>query len=499
MVVTRFLADATFVLVSKRPTLQTTHLRSHLPHLPSELASLLLTSSAKSSLPSFRARLADLAHTRKEISDQLRTITYPILTIPPELTTLIFTHLADLIADEDEFTSPFVLTHVCRAWRRIAVASPRIWSHIYMDTSATESIRIPEYLRLCFERAGNAPLAVHTPYGARPELFALLSNHSERFDSLECDLPFPENCSLDGIAGRLPNLRKLELSSVSNTLGPVTIFSEAPALREVRIYYNLSSTSADIQLPWMQLTSVQFSNHIPAILQMLEGMPNLEILGIPPAEYATPTATIHLDRLHTLRITHNGSPTFRFLTFLRCPALEVLEVNLHNGPNAEHRGFLSSFISGPNRLRSLTLSNLAGWEAAVLLSHVPTSISELDIRSLKAQHTLFDRISSKPPSLPNLTRLTVSGLPVELPYESILPALEALAKATPNLRQFNGHIATEPWDAGKEGKSPGLFAQKLREVTARLNYAVDIEGPWMQHYPSTRGILYSLEDADVNV
>ncbi|KAJ7058752.1 hypothetical protein C8F01DRAFT_1147107, partial [Mycena amicta] len=446
----------------------------------------------------FRAQLADLAHTRKEISDQLRAITYPILTIPPELTTLIFTHIADLIAAEDEFPCPFVLTHVCRAWRQIAVASPRIWSHIYMDTAATEPIRNHEYLRLCFERAGNGPLAVHTPYGARPELFALLSNHSERFDSLECDLPFPENCSLDGISGRLPNLRKLDLSSVSNTLGPVTIFSEAPALREVIIHYNLSSTSADIRLPWMQLTSVVFSNHIPAILQMLEGMPNLEILGMPPAKYSTPTATIHLDRLHTLRITPNGSPTFRFLTFLRCPALEVLEVNLHDGPiaNTEHSGFLSSFINGPTRLRSLTLSNLAGWEAAGLLSHIPASISELVICSLKAQHVLFDHISLNPPSLPNLTKLTVSGPPVELPYKFIVPALEALARATPNLRQFNGNIATEPWEAGREGNSPAFFAQKLREVTSRLNYAVDIEGPWVQHYPSTRSILYSLEDAD---
>ena len=75
-----------------------------------------------------RADLAVLAKARGQVVEDLKSVTYPILTIPPEITTQIFEHYVDVMAEEwaSVEAAPNVLTHVCRAWRRIALATPKL-------------------------------------------------------------------------------------------------------------------------------------------------------------------------------------------------------------------------------------------------------------------------------------------------------------------------------------------------------------------------------------
>ncbi|KAJ7129240.1 hypothetical protein C8R44DRAFT_533755, partial [Mycena epipterygia] len=66
----------------------------------------------------------------KHLQLQLDAITYPVLTIPLEITAEIFVHClpttrrSDVLNPEE---APLLLTHVCRAWREIAISTPSLW------------------------------------------------------------------------------------------------------------------------------------------------------------------------------------------------------------------------------------------------------------------------------------------------------------------------------------------------------------------------------------
>ncbi|KAJ7231501.1 hypothetical protein C8J57DRAFT_967491, partial [Mycena rebaudengoi] len=59
--------------------------------------------------------------------------TYPVLTLPTDITSEIFTHflptypLCSLI---NGLLSPMLLGQICHQWRDIALGTPRLWSAI---------------------------------------------------------------------------------------------------------------------------------------------------------------------------------------------------------------------------------------------------------------------------------------------------------------------------------------------------------------------------------
>ncbi|KAJ7053129.1 hypothetical protein C8F01DRAFT_1168399 [Mycena amicta] len=206
-----------------------------------------------------RIHLSELAKARKAVAGQLKTVTYPILDIPPEVTSQIFAYYAEFMAEKWQSLEsvPWVLTHVCRSWRSLALGLPEIWSQIFFSHSSSPGIDM--LMRTWFERAGASPLHVTAPTDAEPRLYSLLTPYSDQFDSLSCQIPVPSAGSLDVISGRLPQLRKLSLSIGDTTHGPITLFSEAPALRQVELIYWGSGVPGQIDLPWAQLTEVHFS------------------------------------------------------------------------------------------------------------------------------------------------------------------------------------------------------------------------------------------------
>ncbi|KAJ7740892.1 hypothetical protein B0H14DRAFT_2215752, partial [Mycena olivaceomarginata] len=81
------------------------------------------TSHQRQILDDMRTRLPNL-------QTQLNSITYPILTLPPELTSEIFTHClpAERFVDVvNPGEAPLLLTRVCQTWRQIAISTPALW------------------------------------------------------------------------------------------------------------------------------------------------------------------------------------------------------------------------------------------------------------------------------------------------------------------------------------------------------------------------------------
>ncbi|KAJ7181106.1 hypothetical protein C8R46DRAFT_828947, partial [Mycena filopes] len=62
------------------------------------------------------------------IQKSLDSTVYPILTIPFEITAVIFVHcLPDTPARPSSTMAPILLTRICRQWRDIAGSTPKLW------------------------------------------------------------------------------------------------------------------------------------------------------------------------------------------------------------------------------------------------------------------------------------------------------------------------------------------------------------------------------------
>ncbi|KAJ7762638.1 hypothetical protein B0H16DRAFT_1269504, partial [Mycena metata] len=77
-----------------------------------------------------RAQLDDLLAQRATVQEGLDAITYPVLTLPVEITSQIFNWTlapggaaSTLTAEEKSL----ILGHICRLWRQIALSTPELW------------------------------------------------------------------------------------------------------------------------------------------------------------------------------------------------------------------------------------------------------------------------------------------------------------------------------------------------------------------------------------
>ncbi|KAJ7085012.1 hypothetical protein C8R43DRAFT_1115408 [Mycena crocata] len=75
--------------------------------------------------------------TRKKIHLQhsIDSFTYPILTLPTEITCEFFVYcLPDPPTLADKTIAPMLLMRVCRQWRQIALNEPRLWASLRIDS-----------------------------------------------------------------------------------------------------------------------------------------------------------------------------------------------------------------------------------------------------------------------------------------------------------------------------------------------------------------------------
>ncbi|KAJ7053725.1 hypothetical protein C8F01DRAFT_548589 [Mycena amicta] len=479
-------------------TTASTH-RSIEPPSASELRAQLVFLDTE--VAQLRVRLAELAQQRKAVSEQLKAVRYPILTVPPEITSQFFEYYAELVAEA--FSSfkrgPFVLTHVCRAWRQISLGMPKLWACISVDGES--SAARDKLLHRWFERADNALLDVSLST-TESRLFSVVTGHSDRLQSLSCFIPLPAACSLDGIFGRIPHLRRLELRVV-NVQPAITVFSDAPVLRQLSVSGAFVEGLDLIQLPWAQLTELYFDANFPNLLSTLDGMKNLRVLRLPSRRsYMAPANPIQLDHLSTLHCAAQGVVVFsiRFLSSLCCPALEVLRVD--DRPRNQTK-ILCDFLDGTPRLREMTLRHLTTEELVKVLGHAP-SISSLTLRDVSLRVGLlriFDPFGATD-FLPNLHTFTIEARGIEDTDHAILSMLEARSGRHDNsraaLRRFNLTTQAPMY----KPLSPGAFAESLRDLVGPLGCQVNVLTARLSHFDSKssclpgQNLLYSLEDVN---
>jgi hypothetical protein len=215
------------------------------------------------------------------------TPTHPILTLPNEIVSEIFVHFLPVYPKCPPPTgllSPYLLCHICRRWRDIALATPALWRAISLPwcwPRNTERLKtlILYVLKLSLKRSGSCLLSIRLVCDAMNDstrtLFApVITDHCARWEHLDLSTPWPLYL-LPNKELPLPFLRSLKLGfDGGNTTTTVATFLAAPLLRKVALV--TYHTAHGPIFPWSQLTVLSV-NSIPSnqVIYLLNQLVNV--------------------------------------------------------------------------------------------------------------------------------------------------------------------------------------------------------------------------------
>jgi hypothetical protein len=358
-----------------------------------------------------------------------QTLLSPMRRLPSELISEIFFHcLPDEICPLRAKRAPLILGMVCRAWRTIALSTPKLWSRLELLIYRYYPWRITKE---CLARAKMYPLsiALHVP-GSTPDnkWIEMLRSSYKRWQHLELHL---YAWNIDNIFPSKPcfeQLRTLTIRKIYHDPDgmPEVTFEEAPMLRTVNIL-EIGAMLPLLRLPWHQLTCVCIICDVYQFIEVLHQCPALaqcSFLEKPARFNSSGFAQVHMTQLHTLSIhLGDGCPEGvleSILDALTLPALRCIRIRgmLYLGMQFELPCHFSSFfVRSGCHLQSLHLS-IAIWTNERLLSILALvpGLAELDIdcsnRSQFATYLALDHQLSEnhileiSNLLPNLERLT---------------------------------------------------------------------------------------------
>ncbi|KAJ7784164.1 hypothetical protein B0H16DRAFT_1491532 [Mycena metata] len=318
------------------------------------------------SIVELRSRLKTVEDDRRSIQQQLDDITYPILTLPAEITSEIF--LQCLPGNESVFhrtlwkpyPAPISLLHICREWRFIAIATPRLWTFLQLNLPDLpdrflKTERYKEFLSEWLARVCGRPLSLELAtldYFPNPgEPARLLVTHTlhslaSHIRTLHLSI-YPDH--YPPIPLDFPLLRELLLGYTTdseeefNVENSIQTFSAAPQLRD--IYMFCKAAPSFFAMPWHQLTVFKGEE--------VSSRECATVLGLAPSlvqctfdePYSTPDTpfTTHMG-LKSFELCETGDVLFRFLAL---PALQTLQIVLYDSDDGDEH--VLPFISRSSR------------------------------------------------------------------------------------------------------------------------------------------------------
>ncbi|CCM02469.1 uncharacterized protein FIBRA_04569 [Fibroporia radiculosa] len=283
---------------------------------------------------------------------------HPIMRLPNELLAHIFA-----LGAEDDIMLPVVISHVCRAWRKLALHTPSLWRRVVLDSRLsmwTQRIHRAKACTLDIQLANQQMSLDRTnyivPLDAQTVLYYmhLVIPFIPRWRSLEIKFdiytPYLWNAALSACCDSTPAvqahfLRELSLIYPGNddTKEFVLFNGVAPRLRRVTLW--------GIRLAWypslfQHLTFLDYTHHgftrgheaASDVLQILQVSSRLEVLrlafpwrGDSNSRYSNPSArTTTLPRLATLTLSIEGPDIppalLHVLMHLSLPAIRTLRL-----------------------------------------------------------------------------------------------------------------------------------------------------------------------------
>ncbi|KAJ7126351.1 hypothetical protein C8R44DRAFT_734223 [Mycena epipterygia] len=261
---------------------------------------------ARRRLAELTALIGTLTVEQQLLQAELDYIVYPVLDLPPEITSNILVQSIPGDANPTRYTAPLLLTQICRQWREIAFATPELWQSISLDHADSyrqnrgQSCKCVNLLEMWLQHSANRPLFLS--FGCEVQMQTLITTsliHRHRWKEItissEANLVSHE---------RFPMLTKVVLC---RRIGGTVAIQNALALREVSFR---TVPTFVVLLPWAQLTTLM-----------------VETFNL--ASDASPmlircSKLLHLT--HKGVAHHNGYPT----NLHALPSLQSLEVGVHS-------------------------------------------------------------------------------------------------------------------------------------------------------------------------
>ncbi|KAJ6462358.1 hypothetical protein C8R47DRAFT_98096 [Mycena vitilis] len=300
--------------------------------------------------------------------------------------------------------SPWVLTHVCRDWKRIALSVHSLWSSVIVTYYDPETGRL---LATCpklamvetqIARAQEAKLKIHF-YGFEDrwnrtpvdqiEMFKALARHATRWGEFSAQLTPALLLLLADLRGSLSSLRKLWLrfaGEMPSQAPSIDTFEDLPCLRDIGLNYN--SQFFPIHFPAHNLTRYQleapWDTHrrlLPLATSVVEACITL---SFPQAPIPDSRKMIELKWLRRLYVS-DWHKNLELLKPLSAPVLEELAlgeiaIDGEGGEGGtEIPPHLDAFLARSSSIRSLRLAGRADPDVIVEILHRYPSIVELAI------------------------------------------------------------------------------------------------------------------------
>ncbi|TFK28097.1 hypothetical protein FA15DRAFT_86578 [Coprinopsis marcescibilis] len=374
------------------------------------------------------ARWASLHNIAKPVeSYAILPISTPIHVLPPELLSEIFIYAlpAERFPSPSPSAAPLSLTHVCRHWRQVGLATPTLWSALHLNyRTAVEDVP-PAHLWL--SHSGDMPLSLSLSidFDERPQqaIIDVFGRYSHRwkhvrfeFSGLQCPLMYNLNLAYENV----PMLSSFQFSargvSTLNIQPVANLLATAPNLNEIIWVDDLADTNTLLTLPLRQLSrlSLTMNNGRLDYLGVLNLCPNLEHIRISrpcPPEMQTPQIPLLLTKLTSLNIAHDLT---NILDHLILPSLKRVRVHVDSDVPDHTSDRLSRALLGtPVASSNVKIS----WDPSSLISLVERSgcrIESLDIHAPIKEGDLVKCLRTCSDSLRSLTVSAKSVLGVDL-------------------------------------------------------------------------------------
>ncbi|KAK7048942.1 F-box domain-containing protein [Favolaschia claudopus] len=409
-----------------------------------------------SSIVAQEAVLHNLRTQRSEARRKLNRFLDPMARLPFEIQSHIFLSV-DLDSEPprpDSNAPPMIFTNVCRLWRDIALATPKLWDALLLDLP-----RGPQYAEFCklwLSRACSHSLSLKLSGSLKlqGDIQELVTTYRNQIENLSFTALSPYSlevpCMVFYLDPRFPlsSLKTLsfeadedaDFSTMSRWLG---VLRAAPALASLTMR-NMSFLVGYGELPPRTLT-----------------LPSLEVL--------------HVGQPYRFAVYRKDGSTAVVLQYLTLPALKTLNVSDVDISKQEFVSFLSR--SSPT-LESFHLTVPHDW-------------------SVNAMSQLLRPV----PSLSFLELSSDSGLTAFLPSIEVLSTSDVL----PNLRQLtfntNGHVSIAHY-----GKVLSMLTFRCTSCPTRLdsfvlNLPSEESGDYAHDLPAAevRAALRRLVDDGLNI
>ena len=385
--------------------------------------------------------------------EDLDALLSPIKRMPPEIMARIFEFCGDIGARgphaEPSKRAPLLLGSVCRSWRALSLAIPRLWTTLYLKLPTTGLFtKYEDILQAWLERSRpfsvslwlwNDFLTDDIPVPFLRKVTDAIADNSDRWKAIFIHFPAydPDWEHFDALVRcQFPNLEELEISPQFTPWGPFKP-ELLPKLRELQVPAGAMPDSHRT-LPWTQLTHLTLrggyrTTDISELLQILSCAPLLSYLHVEISQYRTDikwderfdrTTMPCLNTLVLVTITSHEECIDHFMDALILPNLRDFQMLTRVWDCSSmattwcHDSFLSLVARSKCSVNHFTLhaSNITGAQLREVIERCP-SLVLLKLHGAKSHFVLSEIIKDMiyDPSnaaLPSSSSQEKAGLPL---------------------------------------------------------------------------------------